>query len=59
MENTAAAVLPPVYNDNSSNNDRYMITTGKTNFNVKICFGKIPLEDILKSRLMSERAKKS
>ena len=59
MENTAAAVLPPVYNNNNSNNDRYTITTGKTNFNVKICFGKIPLEEILKSRLLSERARKS
>jgi hypothetical protein len=39
--------------------DSAEITIGKTVFYVKVHFGKIPLEDILRQRIVSERLKRT
>ena len=34
----------------------FQMTVGKTVFNVKVHFGKVPLEDILRQRILRETA---
>ena len=46
----------PVQKDEGSG---FQMTIGKTVFNVKAHFGKIPLEDILRQRILQEVALKT